>query len=144
MKMLPNITVRDLGLWTNMTLLPAAMCACAVGSVGYNTATKAAAPLRLDFSDDGKQLKLLVRHPEIGLVCELHCYEAGPFHYGKGVKRGDGSVVFAHSAGKMTSTTTFTPIGEDRVSMDVLIEGPREELKQILYIGPCMQFWHSD
>ena len=91
MNMIPNIAV--LGLRPSLTLLLAAICACAVGSVGHNAAMKATAPLRLDFSDDGKQLKLLVRHPEIGLVCELHCYEAGPFHYGTGVKRDDGSVV---------------------------------------------------
>ena len=70
MNMIPNIAV--LGLRPSLTLLLAAICACAVGSVGHNAAMKATAPLRLDFSDDGKQLKLLVRHPEIGLVCELH------------------------------------------------------------------------
>src|SRR6266480_2779913 len=37
-----------------------------------------ASPLQLDLSDDGNQLKVLVRHSEIGPVCELWCYEGGP------------------------------------------------------------------
>src|SRR5437667_12066291 len=44
----------------------------------------AATPLQLDVSDDGNQLKVLVRHPEIGLVCELWCYEGGRSHTGGG------------------------------------------------------------
>jgi hypothetical protein len=107
-------------------------------------ASSAASPFQLDFADDGKQLKLLVRHAEIGLVCELWCYEAGPFQYGRGSKSGDGSVVFIHTSGKMTATTTFTPNGESRVLMDVLVQGPMEELKKVVYMGPCMQLWHSE
>ncbi len=103
-----------------------------------------AAPLQLDIGDDGKQLKLNVRHPEIGLVCELWCYEGGPFRYGTALKRDDGRVVFVHTSGGMTATTTFTPKGPDRVLMDMVIQGPREELKKVNLVGPCMQFWHSE
>src|SRR5688500_16404363 len=142
--MLLRLPPRNFGLWAGVTVLMAAMCAWAGESVRGAANANSPATLRLDVSDDGKQIKLLVRHPEIGLVCELHCYEGGPFVYGKYVKREDGSVVLVHTAGKMTGTTTFTPVGKDRVSMDVLIEGPNEELKQILYLGPCMQLWHSD
>jgi hypothetical protein len=85
-----------------------------------------------------------VRHAEIGLVCELWCYEGGPFQYGKASKRQDGSVVFVHAAGKMTATTTFVPSGEGRVLMDILVQGPIEELKTVAYMGPCMQLWHSE
>jgi hypothetical protein len=28
--------------------------------------------------------------------------------------------------------------------MDVRVEGPLAELKTVNYVGPCMQFWHSD
>jgi hypothetical protein len=49
------------------------------GQTRNGPATNAIPPLRLDVADDGKQIKLLVRHAEIGLVCELHCYEGGPF-----------------------------------------------------------------
>ena len=101
------------------------------------------APLLLDFADDGRQLKLLVRHSEIGNVCELWCYEGGPFHYGTATKAGDGRVTFVHTSGKMKATTTFTPSGPDRVLMDVIVEGPLDELKTVRLIGPCMQFWHS-
>ena len=100
-------------------------------------------PLLLDIADDGRQLKLLVRHSEIGPVCELWCYEGGPFHYGTGSKTSDGKVVFVHTSGKMKATTTFTPAGPDRVIMDVLVEGPLDELKTVNLVGPCMQFWHS-
>ena len=103
-----------------------------------------AAPLQLDIGDDGTQLKLVVRHPDIGLVCELWCYEGGPFRYGTATKRDDGRVVFVHTSGGMTATTTFTPKGPDRVLMDMVVEGPREELKKVNLVGPCMQFWHSE
>src|SRR5258708_28441946 len=136
MKMAPRISIRDMRMWFGVALLTAALSVFSAQSVKPDRTTKSKTSLRLDISDEGKQLKLLVKHPQLGLICELHCYEAGPFHYGKGVKRDNGSVVLAHSAGMINSTTTFTPLGEDRVSMDVLIEGPREELKQILYLGP--------
>jgi hypothetical protein len=103
-----------------------------------------ATPLRLEIADDGKQLKLLVRHPAIGLVCELWCYEGGPFQYGKGTRREDGSVVLVHTARQMTATTTFTPRGQDRIAMEVRVEGPLAELKTVRYVGPCVQFWHSE
>src|SRR5438105_1871595 len=144
MKMLPSVSALVPGLWLGMAVLLGAMCAGAVRAVEHTTATNAATPLSLDIADDGKQIKLLVRHSEIGLVCELHCYEGGPFQYGTATRRNDGSVVLVHTSGKMTATTTFTPVGEDRISMDVRVEGPLEELKQVQYIGPCMQFWHSD
>jgi hypothetical protein len=101
-------------------------------------------PATLDIFDDGKQLKLLVRRPEIGTVCELWCYEGGPFAYGTASKTSDGRVVFVHKSGGMKAVTTFTPQGPDRVLMDVLVEGPLGELKTVNLIGPCMQFWHSD
>ena len=104
----------------------------------------AATPLQLDVSDDGNQLKVLVRHPEIGLVCELWCYEGGPFHYGRGAKLEDGRVVLVHTSRGMTATTTFTPKGQDRILMDILVEGPLEELKGVNLVGPCMQFWDSE
>ena len=103
-----------------------------------------ASPLQLDLSDDGNQLKVLVRHSEIGPVCELWCYEGGPFHYGRGAKLEDGRIVLVHTAGGMTATTTFTPKGQDRILMDILVEGPLEELKGVNLVGPCMQFWHSE
>src|SRR5207237_257977 len=127
---------RRLAILPALILLPGVFCFLVVGQARLSAIAKPPTPLRLDLADDGKQLKLLVRHPEIGLVCELHCYEAGPFHYGKGATREDGSVVLTHTSGGMSCTTTFTTLGEDRVSMDVLVQGPNEELKQILFIGP--------
>src|SRR5262245_32315387 len=116
-----------------------------LGSCSAQSRAQAPAPpLRLEVTDNGRQIKLLVRHEKLGLVCELHCYEGGPFQYGKASKRQDGSVVLCHTSGKMKATTTFTPRGPDRVAMDLLIEGPREDLKCIKYVGPCMQFWHSE
>ena len=106
--------------------------------------TSDATPLKLDIGDDGKQLKLLVHRREIGQVCELWCYEGGPFRYGKATRRDDGSVVFVHNSGRMRATTTFTPTGQDRVLMDIAIEGPIEELHRVSLMGPCMQFWHSE
>ena len=107
-------------------------------------AAQVPASLQLDTLDDGKQLKLVVRHRELGPVCELWCYEGGPFGYGKASKREDGSIVFVHTHGKMTATTTFSAAGENRVWMDIVVVGPLEELKQVTYMGPCLQFWHSD
>jgi hypothetical protein len=127
-----------------MALLLAVTLAVGAKLLEQAWASSAASPFQLDFADDGKQLKLLVRHAEIGLVCELWCYEAGSFQYGKGSKSGDGSVVFIHTSGKMTATTRFTPSGESRVSMDVSVQGPIEELKKVVYMGPCMQLWHSE
>jgi hypothetical protein len=122
----------------------AGMWACDARASVQAPSPRAPKPLILDLADDGKQLKLLVRHPEIGLVCELWCYEGGPFHYGKGSRREDGSVVLTHTSGQMTATTTFTPSGDDRVWMDVRVEGPVEALKRVPYVGPCMQLWHSE
>jgi hypothetical protein len=107
-------------------------------------AASTVSPSQLDVLDDGKQLKLLVRHREVGPICELWCYEGGPFRYGTASKREDGSVVFVHTSGKLIATTTFTPSGEDRILMDILLDGPAEEMKEVTYMGPCMQFWHSD
>ena len=101
-------------------------------------------PATLDILDDGKQLKLVVRRPEIGPVCELWCYEGGPFRYGTASKTADGKVVFVHKSGGMKAVTTFIPQGSERVLMDVVVEGPLSELKAVNLIGPCMQFWHSD
>ncbi|MEW5977080.1 MAG: hypothetical protein AB1898_14860 [Acidobacteriota bacterium] len=111
----------------------------AQGPVTNRTST-----LQLDIVDDGKQLKLLVRHRELGPVCELMCYEGGPFYYGIASKREDGSVVFLHTSGKMTATTTFTPAVDGRIWMDILVEGPEQALKEVKFMGPCMQFWHSE
>jgi hypothetical protein len=107
-------------------------------------AAAGASPIDLDVLDDGKQIKLLVRHREIGPVCELWCYEGGPFRYGTTSKRNDGSVVFIHKSARMTATTTFAPVGTDRISMDILVEGGPEDLRKVQSIGPCMQFWHSE
>lgn len=101
-------------------------------------------PLALDVADDGRQLKLLVRQSDVGAVCELWCYEGGPFHYGKASRTSDGKVVFVHKSGGMTATTTFTPQGSARVLMDIVVEGPLNELKTVNLMGPCMQFWHSE
>src|SRR5438067_1069376 len=90
------------GLWVWVCISVAALCACAVRSSALHGATGAGAPLKLETEDDGKQIKLLVRHPEIGLVCELWCYEGRPFGYGKATRRQDGSVVLVHTSGKMT------------------------------------------
>lgn len=102
------------------------------------------APLALDIFDDGRQLKLLVRQPAIGAICELWCYEGGPFRYGTASRTNDGKVIFVHKSGHMTAMTTFTPDGSDRVLMDVLVTGPLDELKTVNLVGPCMQFWHSE
>src|SRR5438105_15917405 len=131
MKMLPSVSALVPGLWLGMAVLLGAMCAGAVRAVEHTTATNAATPLSLDIADDGKQIKLLVRHSQIGLVCELWCYEGGPFQYGKGSRGDDGSVVLVHTAEHMTATTTFTPRGNDRISMEIRVEGPLAELKKV-------------
>lgn len=116
---------------------------CRVGEGGVGP--KESAPrIGLDFTVVKEQLKLVASHPEIGRVFELHCYETGPFQRGTGSRRDDGSVVFSYEKGGMTSTTTFTPRGRGRISMEVTVDGPLEELRKISYIGPCMQYWHSD
>ncbi len=127
-----------------MALPHAVLCLCFALSSQVILASSAASPLQLDIGDDGKQLKLRLHRLEIGQVCELWCYEGGPFRYGKATKRDDGSVVFVHTAGRMTATTVFTPTGQDRVFMDIVVEGPVEELKRVSLMGPCMQFWHSE
>src|SRR5690348_5210969 len=114
---------RNVG-WLLMATLLAGASASSTGAPAQGQAT-GAKPLRLEVADDGKQIKLLVRHPQIGLICELHCYEGGPFQYGKGERRPDGSVVFVHKNRGMTATTTFTPQGEERVAMDLVVEGPQ-------------------
>ena len=48
---------------------------------------QATAPLELEVDEQDGKVKLLVRHPEIDRVCELWCYESGPFQRGKGVRR---------------------------------------------------------
>ena len=103
-----------------------------------------AASMSLDFTQDERHLRLVARHPQLGQVFELWCYEGGPFRQGTPSKRPDGSVVFTHKSRNMTATTTFTPSGEGRIVMDVVVEGPLEELKKVPYMGPCMQFWHAD
>jgi hypothetical protein len=125
-------------LWLAVALVWAPQTTKKIQAASQTTA------FRLDILDDGKQLKLLAWHPEIGSIFELWCYEGGPFRYGAGSKREDGSVVFVHISGKMTATTTFTPMVEGKISMDILVEGPLEELKKVNIMGPCMQFWHSD
>src|SRR2546425_5091793 len=62
----------------------------------------AATPVQLDVSDDGKQLKVLVRHPEIGPVCELWCYERARSTTGEGPSE------------KMAGSSLYTPQGDDR------------------------------
>lgn len=105
---------------------------------------QATAPLELEVDQQDGKVKLLVRHPEIGRVCELWCYESGPFQRGKGVRREDGSVVISHASGGMNSTTTFTSLPGGRVAMDVEVTGPLDKLQGITLMGPCMQYWHSD
>ena len=110
----------------------------------------AQATLQLDFHQEPRggaegrvTPKLEVRHPEFGLVCELQCYETGPFEVGKGKKNPDGSVVFSYKNGDMSCTTTCTPVGADRVRLDVVIDGPADQIKKIGFIGPCMQHQRS-
>ena len=85
-----------------------------------------------------------VRHPQIGLVFVLQCYETGPFQQGEGKKNPDGTVVFSYTSGDMTCTTTFTPVGTERVQMDIAVDGPPGDLEKIPYIGPCMQHQRSE
>src|SRR3989442_3989480 len=70
-------------------LVLAVMCLRVTQASNPVEGISAVTPLQLDLSDDGNQLKVLVRHPEIGPVCELWCYEGGPFHYGRGAKRSE-------------------------------------------------------
>jgi hypothetical protein len=120
-----------------VTILPAAAQAQRRGE-------DAVSPLELGVLDDGKQIKLRVNHRGIGPVCELWCYEGGPFRYGTAVRRADGTVVFSHRSGNLAAKTTFAPVGEDRVSMDVVVDGGEDGLKKLQLLGPCMQFWHSE
>src|SRR6266705_3820217 len=62
----------------------------------------AVTPLQLDLSDNGNQLKVLVRHPEIGPVCELWCYERARSTTGEGPSE------------KMAGSSLYTPQGDDR------------------------------
>src|SRR5436309_13051539 len=103
-------------------LVLAVMCLRVTQASNPVEGISAVTPLQLDLSDDGNQLKVLVRHPEIRPVCELWCYEGGPFHYGRGAKLEDGRVVLVHTSRGMTATTTFTPKGQDRILMDILVE----------------------
>jgi hypothetical protein len=122
---------------------PLMVAACLLGAT-FAQAAGNGATLALDVADDGRQLKLLVRQSDIGAICELWCYEGGPFQYGKASRRSNGKVVFVHQSGGMMATTTFTPQGSDRVLMDIVVEGPLNELKTVNLMGPCMQFWHSE
>ena len=87
--------------------------------------------------------KLIVDHADLGPVCELQCYETGPFQHGGALKNDDGSVVFNYKSGNMTCTATFTAIGDNRVQSLVEIKGPLDELRKIPYTGPCLQFQRS-
>lgn len=87
--------------------------------------------------------KLDVDHADLGPVCELQCYETGPFQTGDAVKNEDGSVVFSYQSGNMTCTTTCTAVGDDRVQALTEIRGPFEEQKKVPYLGACLQFQRS-
>lgn len=111
--------------------------------------------LSLDVLVTKLETKLLVSHPETGLVCEHWCYETGPF--GKyrgdvpleqsGVRNADGSVVMVHTRPwrerTVKSTTTFRTGREGRVVMDVDVEGAQPPVP-VYYVGPCTQCWHSE
>ncbi len=88
--------------------------------------------------------KLDVDRADVGPVCELQCYETGPFQTGDAVKKEDGSVVFSYQSGNMTCVTTLTAQGDDRVQALTEIKGPLEELKSVRYLGACLQFQRSE
>jgi hypothetical protein len=87
--------------------------------------------------------KLLVEHADLGPVCELQCYETGPFQTGDAVKKEDGSVVFSYESGNMTCTTTCTTVGDDRVQALTEVQGLTDDLKKVPYLGACLQFQRS-
>jgi len=88
--------------------------------------------------------KLDVEHADLGPVCELQCYETGPFQHGPGTVNEDGSVVFSYQSGNMTCTTTFTTQGDNRVQGITEVTGPLSELKKVRYLGACLQFQRSE
>ena len=107
--------------------------------------------IQLDFrplprDEEGRQNRprLEIRHAALGFAAEMQCYETGPFQMGKTQKDPDGSVVFSYKSGEMTCTTTFTTPDDERVAMDVLIQGPLEQLRKVAYVGPCLQFRRAD
>ncbi len=85
-----------------------------------------AASMGLDFTQDERHLRLVARHPQLGQVFELWCYEGGPFRQGTPSKRPDGGVVFTHKSGNMTATTTFTPSGEGRLAARAALPHARQ------------------
>ena len=87
--------------------------------------------------------KLDVDHADLGPVCELQCYETGPFQTGDAVKKEDGSIVFSYESGNMTCTTTCTTVGDDRVQALTEIKGPFDDVKKVPYLGACLQFQRS-
>lgn len=87
--------------------------------------------------------KLDVDHALLGPVCELQCYETGPFQHGLATRNDDGSIVFTYESGNMTCSTTFTTQGDDRVQAATEIRGPLDELKKVPYLGACLQFQRS-
>lgn len=118
---------------------------------GIGAGGQAATALELDFHQEprGREGKtftpvLDIRHPQIGLVCEHQCYETGPFQQGTGTRKKDGSIVLTCRSGKMTAITTFTLVAEGRISMDIVVEGPLEQLRKVAYMGACMQYRHSE
>jgi len=111
----------------------------------HTGSAEASGPLSIDVHHGDKDhLLLAASRSEFGLAFELWCYEAGLLHNGTGEKREDGSVVFTHRSGDVTGTTTFTPVQPDRIIMKMVATGPMERLKEASYLGPCMQYWHSD
>ena len=67
------------------------------------------ATLQLDLHQNprgDKEAKLTpnleIRHPQLGLICDLQCYETGPFQQGEAIKKADGTVVFTYQSGEMT------------------------------------------
>ena len=118
---------------------------------GIGAGGQAATALELDFRQvargrEGKTSTpvLEIRHPQIGLVCELQCYETGPFQQGTGTKKKDGSIVLTYRSSEMTAITTFALVAEGRISMDIVVEGPLEQLRKVAYMGACMQYRYSD
>lgn len=129
-----------------LMLLVVVIAICAPAAWGGPNGSKLTLNFRLvpRGGPDGKVTpKLDIDHADAGPVCELQCYETGPFQNGTGAKNEDGSVVFSYASGNMTCTTTFTVKGDDRVQALVEVKGPLDELKKVSYLGPCLQFQRS-
>ena len=131
-----------------LVLAVGAAAALSLGSVCW--AVQPASKLTLNFrlvpreGREGRATpKLDVDHADLGPVCELQCYETGPFQVGDGVKKEDGSVVFSYQSGDMTCTTTCTTIGDDRVQALTEIRGSFDDVKKVPYLGACLQFQRS-